>query len=335
MIAPDTPPDETQRLRTLHSLRILDTGPEERFDRITRLARRLFDVPIALVSLVDEQRQWFKSRQGLDATETPREISFCGHAILGDDIFYVPDATRDERFHDNPLVCSQPDIRFYAGYPIKAPNGRRIGTLCVIDARPRELDAAGHELLRELGGLVEEQIKATALAVTDALTAIPNRRGFQAAAGQLLATAARSRTSSVLIVLDLDGFKRINDEESHEAGDRALVDFARCLLRTCREADAIGRTGGDEFCALLWDTDEAGAARMIERLAECVAEVNLTRRGRLPLAFSAGMAAAPASGARDLESLVMQADARMFANKALRKAAAAAPAVDDLSRAAG
>ena len=123
MKTPELPADERTRLEILRSLKILDTLPEERFDRLTRLARKLFDVPIALVSLVDVNRQWFKSSAGLDATETPREISFCGHAILGDDILVVSDTQLDERFHDNPLVTGGPAIRFYAGCPLTGANG--------------------------------------------------------------------------------------------------------------------------------------------------------------------------------------------------------------------
>ena len=118
MIKPPTPVDELMRLETLRNLKILDTESEERFDRVTRLARRVFGTPIALVSLVDNDRQWFKSRQGIEVSETSREISFCGHAILDDEVMVVRDAHDDERFADNPLVTSDPSIRFYAGYPL-------------------------------------------------------------------------------------------------------------------------------------------------------------------------------------------------------------------------
>ena len=141
MQKPDAPSDETQRLRALRSLQILDTLEEERFDRITRLARRMFDVPIALVSLVDEDRQWFKSRQGLDACESGRDVSFCGHAILHERALVVPDSLEDARFMDNPLVAGPPHIRFYAGHPVHAPDGSRVGTLCIIDHVPRDLSA--------------------------------------------------------------------------------------------------------------------------------------------------------------------------------------------------
>lgn len=154
--------NDSQRCEVLHSLNILDSAPEARFDRLTRLAQRLFQVDIALVSLVDEQRQWFKSRQGLEATETPRSISFCGHAIEQDRVFVVEDTLADERFADNPLVTDGPRIRFYAGCPLKGPGGLLMGTLCVIDSRPRQFDDQERDALRVLAELVEVELREPA-----------------------------------------------------------------------------------------------------------------------------------------------------------------------------
>jgi len=159
MIKPEKPKNEDKRLQSLCSLNILDTLPEERFDRFTRIAKRHFGVSIALVSLVDAERQWFKSRQGLDASETPRDISFCGHAILKNGIFNISDTLEDIRFADNPLVTGPPNIRFYAGAPIHAPNGQAIGTLCIIDDKPREFSAEDLVVLRDLANGVEEELK--------------------------------------------------------------------------------------------------------------------------------------------------------------------------------
>ncbi|MDO9371649.1 MAG: EAL domain-containing protein [Gammaproteobacteria bacterium] len=164
MKEPPLPPDESTRLSTLHALSILDTPPEARFDRITRFAARLFDVPIALISLVDAERQWFKSCQGLDVSETPRGISFCGHAILGAHALVVPDARLDERFADNPLVTGAPHIRFYAGFPISAPNGSRLGTFCIIDYRPRHLDQEQLDTLHELAVWAQHELHGAELA---------------------------------------------------------------------------------------------------------------------------------------------------------------------------
>ncbi len=158
MQAPAQPINEAERLQALRDLQLLDTPPEERFDRITRLAQQLFGVPIALVSLIDRDRQWFKSRQGLEATETPRDVSFCGHAILGNEVFQVPDAWADPRFADNPLVTGAPKVRFYAGAPLAIDPQYRIGTLCLIDHEQRELDATEMATLRDLAALAEEAL---------------------------------------------------------------------------------------------------------------------------------------------------------------------------------
>jgi PAS domain S-box-containing protein len=159
METPTIPLDEKKRLQALIDLNILDSLPEERFDRLTRLAQQLFGVEVTLVSLIDSNRQWFKSRQGLSACETGRDISFCGHAILEQDIFHIPNALNDPRFSDNPLVTGAPHIRFYAGAPLRPDGVNSIGTLCIIDSRPRSLSIAELRSLRDLADCVEQEIK--------------------------------------------------------------------------------------------------------------------------------------------------------------------------------
>ena len=152
------PADEGERLNALRDLLLLDTPPEERFDRLARFAAEQLDMPIALLTLVDGQRQWFKSRVGTDATETPRDISFCGHAILKDGLFVVEDASNDPRFFDNPMVTGEPHIRFYAGVPLSAPSGHHIGTLCVLDTVPRTLGPVERSILDALCQLANETL---------------------------------------------------------------------------------------------------------------------------------------------------------------------------------
>ncbi len=152
------PPGEEARLAALDELHILDSEPEERFDRIVRIAAEVFDVPIALVSLVDRERQWFKSCFGLDVKETSRDMAFCAHAILKDEVMIVPDALLDPRFADNPLVTGEPHVRFYAGCPLKLPDGNFMGTLCLIDTRPRQIDDRKVRLLQDLGKLAELEL---------------------------------------------------------------------------------------------------------------------------------------------------------------------------------
>lgn len=153
MLAAAIPDNDPERLRTLHGLLVLDTPAEERFDRIVQFAKDEFNVPIALISLVDEKRQWFKARDGLQACETDRDVSFCGHAILNPKIMMVEDALRDPRFADNPLVTGEPFVRFYAGAPLIMPGGFAVGTFCVIDTRPRRLDSLELAILETLRDL--------------------------------------------------------------------------------------------------------------------------------------------------------------------------------------
>ena len=152
--------DEALRAQALHQLGILDTGPEERFDRITRLLATALDVPISLVSLVDTDRQWFKSRIGLDATQASRDVAFCSHAIIeeGDLPFVIPDAHLDERFHDNPLVVGDPGVRFYAGQVLRDHSGLPMGTLCAIDRKPRQLTPDERQVLVDLASIAESEL---------------------------------------------------------------------------------------------------------------------------------------------------------------------------------
>lgn len=163
MLAAPIPDNESERLAALRELLILDTPPEQRFDRIVQFAAAEFDMPVALISLLDSDRQWFKAAVGNQGVcETGREISFCGHVIVQPDVMMVPNALQDQRFHDNPLVTGDPHIRFYAGAPLIMPNGHAIGTLCLIDDRPRQLDEIELGILRTLRDLVVEELAGPA-----------------------------------------------------------------------------------------------------------------------------------------------------------------------------
>ena len=166
MREPEVPRAEAARIAVLHALQILDTSAEERFDRITRIAAAVFDVPIALVTLIDEDRQWFKSRLGIDVDETPREISFCAHTINETEPLVVSDTALDVRFTGNPLVEAGPKVRFYAGQAVRTADGFAVGTLCIADTVPRSFDTAESDLLADLAALVEQELVATNLTWT-------------------------------------------------------------------------------------------------------------------------------------------------------------------------
>lgn len=316
MLSPTTPIDETARLISLHSLRIMDTPSEERFDRITRMAKRMFGVETCLISLVDSGRQWFKSKQGLDACETPREISFCGHAINSDQILIVGDASTDPRFSDNPLVVKTPFIRFYAGCPVRGPRGYRVGTLCLIDSKPRGLSVEDQETLRDLAAMVEDELHVASQVTVDDLTKVANRRGFHMVARHMLSLCRRTNTDAELVYFDLDGFKALNDKHGHGAGDEMLSYFAGLLIKCFRTADVIARLGGDEFVVLMTASQEASeiALARLESLAT-EADNDLKKQ----LAWSAGAVSFDRDRHITIERLLEDADALMYENKSERR----------------
>jgi diguanylate cyclase (GGDEF)-like protein len=313
-------PEEARRLAALHALKILDTDPEERFDRITRLAQRLFGAQIATVTLVDEDRQWFKSAVGTESKEDPRDDSFCAHAILDqNEAMVVTDARVDPRFADNPLVLGGPNIRFYAGQPVAAPGGEAVGTLCVIDDKPRLAEDFDAEALVELAGMVEAEIASLSLAIGDELTGLSNRRGFEMLGERLITTAKRLELPISAIYADLDNMKPINDNFGHDAGDRALVQTAEVLAGSLRASDLIARLGGDEFCAVLIGAGAEAAPSLISRVQETVTELNALSEEPFELSLSLGLAESPRGAAVELWDLVARADAEMFEAKRAKK----------------
>ena len=315
MKKPDIPLDEEARLKALRSLNVLDTPSEDRFDRLTRLAKRMFDVPIALVSLVDENRQWFKSCVGLNVSETPRDISFCGHAILGNEIFIVPDTIKDERFSDNPLVLNEPYIRFYAGCPLRYLDGSMLGTLCIIDTQPRVLNEEDLEALKDLAELAEHELMAVQLATLDELTNISNRRGFIKLAQHGLNICSRHNISASLVFFDLNKFKSINDTFGHAEGDTALIAFSNKMKNTFRDSDVIGRLGGDEFAVLLTDTSLEPAEKTISRFRASIEHYNKESNLDYEISFSEGIVAIDHEKNISFESLLSQADSLMYDKK--------------------
>lgn len=315
MIKPQIPSNEAERLHALKTLEIFDTAHEERFDRVTRMAKRMFGVSIALVSLIDKDRQWFKSNQGLEHSETARDISFCGHAINGDELFIIPNAISDERFIDNPLVVEAPYIRFYAGYPLKLRPGINIGTLCLLDPQPRVFDEEEQQLFKDLGVMIEQEIKSIQLATLDELTMISNRRGFLTLADHNLKICRRNQLPISFLLFDLNKFKAINDAYGHHEGDFVLITFARTMLDTFRECDVIGRLGGDEFVAVLTGSELSQAQNLLKRFAAAIENVNKTMNKPYRIEYSVGLELFEHDADSSVEEMIQVADAAMYKNK--------------------
>lgn len=331
MKAPDIPEDEEQRLAALQAMDVLFTPGEERFDRITRIASALLGTPIALVSLVAKECQWFKSAQGLAATETPREISFCGHAILNEETLIVEDATRDDRFFDNPLVTGELNIRAYAGHPLRSIDGSRVGTLCIIDKSPRHFTASQLQSLRDLAAIAESELQRGQLsdaqreliremdelrikASVDGLTRLWNRSAIMALLKAELTRAKRGIPVCVAM-MDVDHFKKVNDTYGHPAGDAVLVEVALRIRRALREYDAVGRYGGEEFIAVMSNSALINSMKLCQRIRTSVErDAVATPAGPVQVTLSIGLVPSVAQ-ATDADRLVATADAALYRAK--------------------
>lgn len=315
MKIPAIPPDEEQRLASLKDSGLLDSGTTARLDRLTRLAKRMFGVPAALITLVDKDLLHFKSSDGFPSESIPRKISFCGHAILNDSPMIVPDATSDDRFDQNPLVTGDAHIRFYAGHPLRLPDGAVVGSFCLIDRVPRDLDAAEIDSLTDFAMIVQDEFAVMSAASTDELTGLFNRRGFDSLAKFAISSARRRAEPLTLAWIDLDNFKEINDTWGHAEGDEALKALATVMTASLREADLRVRYGGDEFAIVFSDTDEQGAWIAMQFLVEQVDAWNLTSGKPWRLQFSWGLSEFDHSGNGDLVGWMKEADEKMYAMK--------------------
>ncbi|KAF1065404.1 MAG: putative diguanylate cyclase DgcQ [Pseudomonas citronellolis] len=328
MLACPLPIDESQRQRALDEMAVLDTPAEHYLDALVELAQNLARVDTVLISLIDQDRQWFKARIGLDASETQRDISFCGHTILGDGPLVVPDATADERFADNPLVVGAPFIRFYVGQPLHAANGQPIGTLCMLDPRPRHIDARELANFRQLATLAEGYLQLRALlqrnqdlrdeigreqrrALLDSLTQLWNRGALVLFHDREQRLATERQQLLGVLYGDLDHFKSVNDRFGHAAGDQVLCEAARRLRATLRPDDLVVRQGGEEFVALVKVQDEIELRRIAERVRQAMADAPVPL-GDSPLPISMSLGCTVERDGETLQSGLERADAALY-----------------------
>lgn len=269
-----TPIDDGWRVQALRSTDLLDPESGERFDRVSRLARDLFAVRAAGVSLVDEHRQWFSSSAGGPDVRTPRALSLCGHVVASGQPLFVEDARIDDRFADNPLVQGDAPIVFYAGWPLRTASGAVVGTLCVLHDRPRSVSERDRRSLEDLAMLAQREIDAGSLAIEDPLTGLANRRSFEVQAKQALRACARFRRPASMALLDLRETDRINRCHGHAAGDVAVRLFGWSLRQALDGAQVIGRWGGDEFAVLMADAEPVALLDALFRLDEVLKQVD-------------------------------------------------------------
>jgi diguanylate cyclase (GGDEF)-like protein len=304
---------EDARLTALHRYDVLDTQPEEVFDRITRLVKIVLEMPMAVVSLVDRDRQWFKSRQGVKAAETPRSISFCTHTIQGTKPLIVNDAHADPRFANSPLVTGDAHIRFYVGVPLRSRDGYNVGALCSMDTKVRDLTPEQVTVLEDLARLIVDELELRIQASTDALTGVMSRRAFSEQADREIARAGRYGSALSCALIDADHFKSINDTYGHGVGDLALEHLASLCSKELRISDCIGRIGGEEFAILLPETELGTAIEVAERLRKIIATTPLDVGGGRLIRLTASIGvAAYSQSTKTFDGLLSNADFAMY-----------------------
>ena len=325
---PEAPvtPHEIRRLAAVQKAKLLGTPAEERFDRITRLARRLFDVPMACLDIVGEKLAWLKSVQGFDGIEGLRKDSYCHYTVQGNGPNIIRDARLDPRVHDSILADSWV---FYAGVPLRFDE-EHIGVLCIGDTKPRDFDAEQMDALSDLAALAEHELHVAALSERqialalsneelemktriDVLTRLWNRGAIMELAETELSLAEKA--SMAVLLIDVDHFKAVNDTYGHLAGDQILRAVSERLRAGLRPMDAVGRYGGEEFLAILSNVGEADALQVSERIRQEVSKACIAfDQNCIPVSCSIGCTLSKAPDT--VSTLVHRADQALYRAKA-------------------
>ncbi|MRG57798.1 diguanylate cyclase [Phyllobacterium sp. SYP-B3895] len=303
---------ESYRLAAIDRLDILDSPRDESIDRIVRLVQKIFTVDIGLVSVIDAHRQWYKSRVGLESSEIARSETFCKFTLESGELIIVPDTLQDSRFREHPNVIGPPNIRFYAGAPLRTRDGHIIGTVCAIGTQSRKFGETESSILTDLADVVMDRFELSRLAATDALTGALTRRAYKEACNQAISLALRHGHDLTCLVFDLDRFKSINDTYGHAAGDGVLIAAADTVLQNLRDSDIFGRLGGEEFAILLPYVDAKGALSVAERLRTAIAGMEHSL-GPSKVQVTASFGVASCRGAiNTIDALLASADAALY-----------------------
>lgn len=322
------PLDEARRLSALRALALLDTPAEERFDRITRLALRLFEVSSATIALVDETREWIKSSAGFPHPQLARDVSFAAHAIAEGELLVVEDTVSDARFYDHPLVIGDPRVRFYAGEPLHAEDSSLTAVLSIYDGAPRRFSAGDRQALADLAAIAERELQLTGLSASqleavasgsrdlprvDPLTRLWNRSAMFDIIRRELRLAKSERAPVGLLLIDVDHLRDINEQIGHATGDWILCEVARVLRISLRPYDVIARFGGEEFAAFLTGIDATNAVDAADRIRMSIGRELRASMGR-DVSVTIGVATAAAAAAEP-ESLVRSAQSALWMAK--------------------
>jgi diguanylate cyclase (GGDEF)-like protein len=324
----------TLKIANIHSVDLFYTPLEERFERITRVARRALQLPVAAITLLNDEKQWFKSIAGWGISELPRQQSMCRFTVEENRLLTIADTRADTRTAENPIVTAAPRFRAYAGYPLVDQHGTTAGTFCVFGVQPREFTAADRQTIVDLAAMSQRELLSDHLtdahsaltsklsvarreAMMDPLTRLWNRRGASVLLKSSFAAADHRSSPLTLALLDLDNFKRINDTYGHQIGDEVLRKVASRLIGTVRNNDIVCRIGGDEFLILMTETDAAAAGHIAERIRRAVTEAPVpTRDGALPMSVSVGYTVRHPKDTAAVDELLERADQALLESKA-------------------
>ncbi len=323
----------TLKIASLHSLDPFYTPLEERFERITRLARRALAVPIAAITVVEDGRQWFKSVAGLQVSELPLEKSLCGEVLKDGRTVISGDTFEDLYLAENPLVRGKPHIRFYAGAPLKNSDKKTVGTFCVMDMKPRKPDANFGTILGDLADMAQRELfsvelsnaqtalvsklgRARRQAMFDPLTRLWNRRGGTELLDAALQDALRHDHTLGICLADIDNFKQVNDHFGHQVGDQVLRRMAGGIVASVRPQDIVCRYGGEEFLVIVHDVDERGCMAIADRICNGMRNLAIHTGGEpLPATISVGAALRERGETLTTEQLVARADKALYESK--------------------
>ena len=319
MIRPTNMPcaaaDDEARLQALYDLDILDTPPDESFERITRLAKVVMNTPIVTIALVDRDRLWFKSCFGLGASQVERDISFCSRTIQHQVPLIICDAQQDPDYRENPFVVNDPHIRFYMGVPLRTSEGFNVGTLCIMDHIPREPLPEQLAVMQDLAGLVVEELELRQLAHSDSLTGAMTRRAFMQEGRRALAHSLRTRAPLTCVILDIDHFKSVNDRYGHAAGDLVLKAAVSVCQENLRAMDSFGRIGGEEFAILFPEAAMSDAVGMTDRLRRDIENL-VVPIAHGPIRLTASFGVSSRNGRRiTIDALLEEADTALYQAK--------------------
>lgn len=306
--------NEAGRLAALRRYNILDTEKEDAFENIIDLVQVTFGVPMAAISLIDSDRQWFKAKRGLEVAQTPRDMSFCDHTIRSNALMTVRDARKDPRFAANPYVVEDAGIRCYMGAPLTTRDGHNIGALCVLGNEPRDFGDEEKATLRKFAQLVITQIELRETAAHDSLTGALSRSAFATRLAIAHERFNRRLGTSSFAILDLDHFKAINDNYGHKTGDDVLKAVVGTVLKDLRKGDSIGRLGGEEFGILLEGVTPDNVKVIFDRLRRKISRLKFDAAPELVVTASMGLAHVD-EGFKRTDDWFVVADERLYAAK--------------------